>query len=129
MNFLWNAKYQLGIPAIDEQHKPIIDVLNEIHKPADVVGFDVFSRKLQAFVDQHLAYEEGLMRQHAYPGYALHLAQHDRFRHMVAAFVHRTDTSAITTGRMVALRWFIDHITGAEMDRKLGAYLVGRGVV
>jgi hemerythrin len=129
MNFHWNNKYSVGVSSIDEQHKPIIEILNELHKPTDQINMVSVAQKSLDYTKRHFAFEEGLMLDNKYDLYAEHKAQHDKFINMILAFINNNQSEgAKATARMVLIRWFIDHITSNVMDKKLGVYLNGIGI-
>ncbi len=62
----WNAQMKLGIAALDDQHKQLIDLLNQLHMAVQL-NTDTFAIKhefarLMDFIDQHTDYEENLLQ-------------------------------------------------------------------
>lgn len=75
-----DSRHTLGIASIDDQHRGLMDKINEL---VDVVerGCDFeMARQLMAniirFTEEHFAHEEDLMHQHNFPGRDKHAAEH-----------------------------------------------------
>ena len=129
MNFVWNNKYSVGVSVIDEQHKPIIDLLNELHKSIESIDIKSVAKRSLEYTKTHFAFEEELMSRYKYDLLTEHKGQHDRFINMILAFINNIESnSAKVNARMVLVRWFIDHITSNAMDKKLGVFLKGHGL-
>lgn len=75
-----DSRHTLGIASIDDQHRGLMDMINEL---VDVVehGLDAevahqHIAKIIRFTEEHFAHEEGLMHQHDFPGRERHAAEH-----------------------------------------------------
>ena len=77
----WSDELSVGIQEIDEQHKVLVGLVNEMHEAIHARhGSEVSSEILQRLADYtkiHFAVEESLFRIFDYPGYEEHKAQHD----------------------------------------------------
>ncbi len=86
----WKEQYSLGVPAIDYEHRELIDLINELYAsvagPAtntttaadsDVTVAD-FLGELYARVGAHFALEEKIMRDNDYDEYLDHKTDHER---------------------------------------------------
>ncbi|HEY9148290.1 MAG TPA: bacteriohemerythrin, partial [Gammaproteobacteria bacterium] len=86
----WDDAYSVDIQEIDEQHKCLIDIMNELYTAManksnrDLIG-DVLD-KLVDYTKVHFAVEETLMRIFHYEGYDEHKAIHDRIVARVLEF-------------------------------------------
>ena len=83
MNLLnWEDKYSIGVPAIDHEHRQIIDLINALY--ADLVQSHSEDRtrkflgELYAKISGHFALEEKMMRDIEYDHYDEHKADHER---------------------------------------------------
>lgn len=127
----WKAEYEVGVTAIDEQHKRLFVMLDGLTKPDQDVKHTELVIALGSYINEHFAYEEGLMRKHSYPRMADHLAQHQE---LVAQYRSMTDgmkggeLQAVARARMVVYGWFTRHILGDRMDKELGTFLQRIGV-
>src|SRR6476661_9169262 len=78
--FTWQARYSVGVPEIDAQHKKLIELINELFKAMRVGGGDHIMAKLfdslLKYTQQHFAFEENLMRKGRYSGLEAHIEEH-----------------------------------------------------
>lgn len=129
----WRDALSVGFPVIDTQHKRLVQLLNDLHaamqegRSRQAMG-DVLNG-LISYTGTHFAAEEKIMVQHAYPGYADQKKQHEDLLKRVNAF--KTDFESGKVGLNMELmnflsEWVNTHIVGT--DKKLGAYLVSKGV-
>lgn len=127
----WKSDYEVGVPAIDEQHKRLFAMLDRLTQPDQEVKYSETLISLGSYISEHFAYEEGLMRKHAYPRMVEHLAQHQelvtQYRTMTDG-MQSTDLQAVARIRMVVYAWFTRHILGDRMDKELGMFLQRIGV-
>lgn len=81
---IWNESYSVGVRELDEQHKSLIHMINEMHyamnndKGQEAISLIV--EQMFHYMEVHFSTEEGYMQQHAYPAYAAHQKQHEEFR-------------------------------------------------
>lgn len=78
----WKDSYALGIPAVDEDHRKLMEMLGKLHSAllGGAAGEDVnkFLADVRTRVAEHFALEERMMQATAYPDLALHKADHER---------------------------------------------------
>ena len=75
--FIWLNEYEIGNETVDQQHRYLFDLANQIVDPtndAQKTHLNVLS--LHHYVREHFAYEEALMRQCTFPGYERHIKEH-----------------------------------------------------
>ncbi len=122
----WKTDFEIGVPAIDDQHKRLFAMLDALHRPDDQVKLNDLLLSLGRYIEEHFAFEENLMRKHAYPRITEHLVQHHeliaRYRAMTSG-VDDQDPQAVGRTRMVVYAWFTRHILGDRMDKDLGQHL------
>lgn len=82
MRIDWSDEYKLGLPAIDAEHQEMVDFCNQF---LDAAKAEAPVLQLSAILDQlvlrmrlHFVAEERMLDRHAYPGLAMHKAEHDR---------------------------------------------------
>jgi hemerythrin len=84
MSFIeWTAEWELNIPEIDEQHKRIVDYINELHlaiKYQDQEQVLVVAERVVEYTYEHFEYEEGLLEKSGYEMLDAHIATHERFK-------------------------------------------------
>jgi len=83
----WTDKYSVGIPTIDEQHKSLLDMVNELFDECKQGGdkandaFKKTAKKLVDYVKFHFAEEEELMLKYKFPedSFKVHKNEHEQF--------------------------------------------------
>ena len=129
----WTDALSVNIKEINEQHKKLISMINELHsamgsgKGKDAMG--TILGNLVEYTKTHFAYEEGLMQKHNYPGYLNHKSLHDALTKK-AVDLHtsfKEGKTLVTVEVMNFLKdWLSNHIQ--DTDKKYGPYLNGKGV-
>lgn len=130
----WTAKYSVNIKEMDEQHKKLFDMINELHdamkggRGKEVLG-GIFTGLIQ-YVGTHFAAEERLMSAHAYAGYIAQKAEHDKLTKKALELQKnfQEDAPVVTMEVMNFLKdWLQTHILGS--DKKYGPFLNSKGIV
>ena len=126
----WTDKLSCGIKLIDEQHKSLVDLVNEMfnHVTGNYVQEkDYFNRVIQKvvrYIKTHFASEEQIMLAVKFSGYTEHKEEHDNF--VLAVVENICDYNA---GRRFTLSsftrflkdWILSHI--ALVDKQYVEYL------
>jgi hemerythrin-like metal-binding protein len=90
----WSEEYSVDIPGLDAQHRQLIELLGDLLKSTRSGKSSsapiAFNKAIQ-YADQHLRWEELLLRMRGYPGYAEHKKEHDAYREKVASLQARAD--------------------------------------
>ena len=127
----WDDRYSIFIPVVDDQHKRLIDMTNQLHNACRLGDssaheqFRLTIREAVSYVKYHFSTEEQIMETTAYPGFADHKKIHTEFAQEVLKNV-----SAFEEGKKFVpnqfvrfLRdWVMSHI--AFVDSKMGEYIV-----
>ncbi len=129
----WKDSYSVGIDSIDQQHKKLLNLINQLQTAVDYSTGEQFEREaLDELVDYtktHFTYEEGLMRDNDYPGFEAHKVQHEdmfnKVREVLAEYEKDHDT-AMSNAVEYLKAWLINHINGT--DKQYSSYLIGKGV-
>lgn len=125
----WSEKFSVGVAKIDEQHKKLVGMLNELHSAMkDGRGKDVLSKILESmlqYAKEHFATEESYMRRYGYPATEAHLSEHKNFEQSAADFYSRYQRGAITTIEVYSYlqKWLVNHILNT--DKKMGEFIAG----
>ena len=138
MSYLtWQEKFTVGVPEFDEDHKQLVDLINQLHDahaaeepPEDM---DSIFETLMDYTRHHLDREEVLMRAHDFPGYAAHKEMHEEMKREVPAFYRRYrdtgDDQVVLELLGFLTNWWHFHIM--EEDRAYAPFfahhLAGRG--
>jgi hemerythrin len=129
----WNDHLSVNIREIDDQHKKLVDMVNNLHDAmkggkADSVIFKIVD-EMKRYAATHFATEEKHMKAQAYPAFATHKAEHDKF---VAKVVQveadcKSGKCAMSMDILNFLsNWLVTHIKGT--DKKYGPFLNERGI-
>ena len=130
---IWKELYSVNITEIDNQHKKLIELINNLH--AAIItgkGKEVLSQILSDLVDYtltHFATEEKYFDQFDYPESEIHKKQHIDIVEQVAALTKKYELGekVLTIDVMNFLRdWLQNHII--DSDKKFGPYLNNKGV-
>jgi hemerythrin len=129
----WSDDLSVGIEEIDDQHKELVDLVNEMHEAIHQRrGRDVVRRVLAKLADYtriHFAVEESLMRILGYPDYETHKEQHEQLIRHMTALQNKVDSGKTAIGfeLMHFLKvWLTKHIM--ESDREYGEFFIQAGV-
>jgi hemerythrin-like metal-binding protein len=126
--FAWDPKYSVGHPDIDEQHKQLFKMAEDLHmamlegRGKEALG-GLFSR-LVTYTRHHFANEERIMRENAYPGYVQHHLEHEKLTQQVLDMQKRVATgkATVTMELMQFLSdWLRNHIQ--VNDQKVSAHI------
>lgn len=129
----WKDIYVVNVAEVDEQHKKLVALINELHQAMLVgKGKEVMSKILSDLVDYtvyHFGTEEKFFDQYEYPETELHKKQHKELTDQVLAVQKKYEAGekVLTIDVMNFLRdWLHDHIVGS--DKLFGPYLNSKGV-
>ena len=126
--FVWTDKYSVGIQEVDDQHKRLVELVNDLYEAmtagrgSEVLG-TVFNTLL-AYTRTHFAEEEKLMQQCGFPGFSEHKQLHERLTQQVIDLGEqfREGKSSLTVHVATFLKdWLVKHIQGT--DRKYVPFL------
>ncbi|MET0071308.1 MAG: bacteriohemerythrin [Candidatus Thiodiazotropha sp.] len=123
---LWRDDWRLGLEGLDEQHRELVDIINQLHRFVsredtrhDRDSYQV-CQQLSTLVDiarRHFKAEEALMRAKDYP----RLAEHHREHVMLLAELQEylrdieTENKPFTLATLTALKhWQIDHVVYSD---------------
>jgi hemerythrin len=127
----WNDALSVGIQEIDEQHKILVNLLNELH---DAIrqhhGRDASIAVMQRLADYtriHFTVEESLMRILGYPEYETHKGHHEELiRQMQDLQARLNQGEAVSFELLHFLRnWLTNHIM--EGDQRYVEHFLSRG--
>ena len=123
----WKEDYSVKIAQIDQQHKKLIDLINQLDdamsqgKAKDVLG--KILNDLVTYCANHFKLEEQLMQANGYPDFAEHKDKHDK----MTAKVLSLKKEVAGGKRLISLdvmkfleQWLDKHILGT--DKKYGPF-------
>ena len=97
--FEWKDRMSVGYPEVDNDHRKLMQYVNEMHEAAlSGRGKDIVRPildKLEVYSREHFAREEALWKAGHYAGFAKHKKEHDECPKAIAAFQARLATGSI----------------------------------
>ncbi|GFE60084.1 bacteriohemerythrin [Geobacter sp. AOG2] len=130
MGIEWRESLAIGVPEIDRQHKELLSRFDSLLKACEAGKGMGELQRLLGFLDEyvvsHFSEEEGIQRNHRYPGYAAHKKEHDGFVTRLKAVKDEIKSEGVavhhvTETNNMLLKWLINHIS--RVDAELGKYL------
>lgn len=118
----WSSALEVGYPKIDEQHKSLVNAVNNLHSAMKQgKGKDELGKTLHFLAEYTVAHfktEEDLMQRSGYPSFATHKAIHEDLLKQVVDLVAKFDAgqSVMTIKVMDFLNdWLVKHIQGEDV--------------
>ena len=127
----WKDEYNIGVAAIDNEHRELVAAINRLHEELD--GVDTrrtvisFFEELQKEIAAHFTHEEALMREHDYEELGRHKADHDRLLEDLAdikeAYAFSDEVDSVELGIRLE-GWFFRHFRtyDAKLHQLLGVH-------
>lgn len=131
----WNDSLSVGVDLIDEQHKGLIQRINDMAVALEehqaergVMKTIVF---LTDYADYHFSTEEKHMTATGYPGLEEHQAKHEEFKEALGRleqeFREEGSTKILADSMHTLLwNWLVKHIQ--DVDQQFGEYLEEKGI-
>ncbi|MGF7142750.1 hemerythrin-like metal-binding protein [Anaerotaenia torta] len=128
--FEWKAEFSVMHDGMDEQHKVLIGMLNDIEEMIKREKFGYINlvdivERLESYVRIHFDYEEELMLRHSYPLIMEHTKEHNIFRDKLQnTYVLDIEQPKDFYYEMwdYLTKWLANHIM--KVDRQLGDFLI-----
>jgi hemerythrin len=137
----WSNALSVGVKEIDDQHKRLIEMLNELNDAIHgswgrEARKDIIDRLIE-YTRVHFATEENVMSISGYPDIEAHKKQHENLIVMVKGYVKKYEQDPNASNYDLLFyatsydllfflrRWLIEHII--KNDKALGDYLVKTG--
>lgn len=130
MAYSWDKTLETGNLAIDEQHKSLInavnDLLNACSQGKGRSEVDKTLKFLQDYVVKHFGDEEKLQIKSNYPDYKAHKEKHEDFKKSVNEIVQGFNKSGASIQLVAQVNfavsgWLISHIK--TEDKKVAAHI------
>ncbi|MDR3625341.1 MAG: bacteriohemerythrin [Ignavibacteriaceae bacterium] len=125
----WSDDYSVSIKEIDDQHKKLFDLINDLHDAMKAgKGKDILEKvlkELTAYTEFHFSSEEILMQNCKYPDYKQHKVKHDEFTQKVKEFEQKyLDGSFLLSQEIVQylIDWLTKHIK--ESDKQYSMFVI-----
>ena len=125
----WSERLELGIPAIDVQHRRFFELAASFGRDQDEIRVMKTLAILSDYIRTHFREEEVLMRIAKFPERAAHCRLHAQFRQMLADLIVRARTMSLDEiaeeVRYLINGWFSHHII--TVDAEYAPYVVPHG--
>lgn len=131
----WTKDLSVGVEVIDDQHKMLIQHLNNLKQSVDQnKGLEKIGTTLGFLIDYtnfHFSEEEGHMNTNDYPGFDGHKVQHEEFktnlRNLEEDFLEEGATQGLAVSiDTLLVNWLIKHIQ--KVDVEFGEFLKSKGI-
>jgi methyl-accepting chemotaxis protein len=129
----WNDSFSVNIQEIDNQHKCLIDLINQVYKGMMMnEGKEVLGKALGDLVDYtktHFGYEERMFKQHEYPDTQSHIAKHEKLVGQVMDFYNKFQSGEVEVDNELLKflkDWLVSHIMGT--DREYSDFFNSKGI-
>ena len=133
MKINWDSTYSVGVKTIDEQHKRIVDIINQLIEDSHLyVHSERISEmlgQLRVYAREHFKDEESLLKKHKFHNIDLHKEEHMEFRLRLLELCQDTmnEKGSVPQELLTFVRnWWFDHILLSDMEFK--SFLTERGV-
>lgn len=124
----WKKSFSIGIQAIDDQHKKLVEIINELYEAqrlgtSQSIICDVLIR-LDDYTKYHFNMEEMMQHANMYPDLSNHKKEHQEFIDRLTLLKRdaKKNNLLLSLKTLDYLKnWTINHILGS--DRDFGEYL------
>jgi hemerythrin-like metal-binding protein len=114
----WKSYYSVGDPSLDNQHKKILALVNEVYEATqrrdDDETVQRVLKELSRYALTHFRYEEQLMRDCGYPHVAEHSALHEEFRQRARAWEAEAGLLTVRDLLLFLKEWWVGHIQSED---------------
>jgi len=129
----WRDAFLTGDPAVDYEHKELVDLINELYARLDSNDrregdVSEFLGEINAKISAHFALEERMMRAARYAKYEAHKDDHERLLDDIRDIMINYDGGAYETLAQTLAQhlneWFTNHFAtfDAELHGELGQH-------
>ncbi len=117
----WTQDLETGIKVIDDQHKRLVEFINELDDACRTGNADETNHVMEGLLNYtvtHFEFEESLQEKAGYPFLKAHQRIHELFMKKVAAFRERAGKGENVAPELLTLLqgWLVNHIKGEDRD-------------
>ncbi len=120
---LWKSQYETGIPIIDEQHKRLFELLEQVQ---DAVASGNTQEEIRDLVQalmadtrEHFRTEEAIMAHHGFPDLLAHIREHELLMEKLEDLHHRFEENQDSMALMMSTfmgGWLRHHINEGDFS-------------
>jgi hemerythrin-like metal-binding protein len=131
----WNQDFSVGVSELDEQHKKLIAIINQLftlysEKKFSNIDVNPIFQELIDYADQHLSTEEHYFSLYNYPKKDQHIALHDAYRKKIAelsaGYEKENSEKTLFAINDFLNEWWTWHIN--NVDKEYTAYFNANGL-
>lgn len=117
----WTSDLDTGIPVIDQQHRRIVDFINDLEAAQVLGNQEKIKQVVYDCIDytlSHFAFEESMQEEAGYPYCKPHKKVHELFTRKVAEYQQRMELGDDVAEELHAMlaRWLVNHIKRDDAD-------------
>jgi hemerythrin-like metal-binding protein len=124
--FLWEDRYSLGDEKIDDQHKWMFNLANQLPKVSDKENVKIIVLELYKYIREHFSYEEKIMKSAEYPLFSEHKQLHDKVikqLNAISSSSFKSDKDLYKFKKFL-FDWLVEHIM--HEDKKYSNFIKGK---
>ena len=116
--FVWDDKYSVGVKLMDDHHKRLFDIFNQLHdalgsrQSAEVMGR--ITKDLLDYTIYHFAEEQKMLEKIGYTSLTHHKSLHKKFIDEISSYNDMVDQGqgvfAATKLFNTSMKWLLEHI-------------------
>jgi len=131
-SIVWTDSYSVGVSAMDEQHKKLVDLINNIFQmcqkenPGTKADFARAFRGVSEYALTHFSEEEAFLQKSGYPDLPDQKKEHAAFISEIWGQLEKFNKDSAAPLELLHFlkKWLLNHI--AVKDKKYGAYLANK---
>lgn len=130
---IWKDALKLGIGSVNNEHKQLVDTLNEFYdnitQKSNKENITKALAKLKDYTVYHFKNEESFLAQHKYPQLDTHIKEHQKFIEKVNNIEERINEgkTVLSLDVIVFLKdWVQNHIMHSDKD--YAEYFADKGI-
>lgn len=130
---VWKDEYSVGIEAMDNDHKKLLNLINQLQTAVHYYTGREFEQQaldeLVEYTKTHFKREEDLMAENNYEDLDAHKLQHQQFIEKVSGLIKEYEENADVTieeALNFLKDWLVKHINGT--DKEYGKVLNSKGI-
>ncbi len=129
----WKNVFSVGVPSIDDQHRKLVEMINnlydEFYKGITDEFLSGLIKELEKYTVYHFSYEEKFMKLYNYESLKEHKGEHDQFIEKIQVYktiVSKDNKTAVIDFATFLKNWLLKHIMGT--DKKYSKLFLERGM-
>lgn len=120
---VWDKKYSIGVPAIDNDHRVLVKIINRLYSKINNHEEDKYSKfdlnELVEYTMQHFHREEIVMKASEYPDFINHIKSHHKMEEKINSIMTASKEADEDEYRKLLdylLDWLVAHIGRVDQD-------------